>query len=234
MSDARERLLRESEFGFLGAVTASLSHEINNAFATINELSGLLEDYFHLAEGDSSLDVEELQGTTQRIAAQVARGHGYTRQLNRFAHAVDARQTTVALHEAVEATAALCQRFGKLRRVELETSLPGPSPRIAGSAFSLQHIVFRCIDLLLNASEQGDTVRIDIEPQDDGARLIFANRSPVESAAELESKRDFLAVLVAAMPGSLESVLRIGQPVRLELSFPLAVEALRYENDAHS
>jgi C4-dicarboxylate-specific signal transduction histidine kinase len=226
MSDARERLLREGGFGFLGAVTANLSHEINNVFATINELSGLLEDYFHATERGVQLDVEQLQETTQQIAAQVKRGHEYVGQLNRFAHTVDEKKTAVALDEAVEATAALCRRFGKLRRVELETRFSGPSPRIEGSAFALQHIAFRCIDLLLNASEQGDTVQINIEPQIDGARLIFANRSAVKSAAELGPKRDFLAALVAAMQGSIESVIQVGQPVRLEISLPHSRRAL--------
>lgn len=229
MSDAKERLLREKGFGFFGVITASLSHEINNVFAIINELSGLLDDFFHAAEQGAPLDVERLKGTTQRIAAQVERGHEYVKRLNRFAHTVDGKQTTIVLNEAIEAITTLCRRFGTLRRVELETSLPGASPRIEGSAFDLQHIIYRCIDILLNASKQGDVVQIDIEPQGDGARLIFTSRSAVESAAELESKRDFLTVLVTEMQGAIESVIQAGQPVRLEVSLPRSLRSLSVE-----
>ena len=69
MSDAKEQLLREQGFGFFGAITASLSREINTVFAIINELSGLLDDFFHAAEQGTLLNVEKLKGTTQRIAA---------------------------------------------------------------------------------------------------------------------------------------------------------------------
>ena len=229
MSDAKELLLREKGFGFFGAITASLSHEINNVLAIINELSGLLDDFFLAAEQGAPLNVEKLKGTTQRIAAQVERGQEYVKRLNGFAHTVDDKQITIVLNEAVEAITTLCRRFGTLRRVELETSLPGASPRIEGSAFDLQHIIFRCIDIILSASRQGDVIQIDIEPQDDGARLIFAGRSPVESAAELESKQDFLILLVAEMQGTIESVIQAGQPVRLEVSLPHSLRSLSAE-----
>ena len=229
MSDAKELLLREKGFGFFGAITASLSHEINNVFAIVNELSGLLDDFFYAAEQGRPLDVEKLKGTTQRIAAQVDRGQKVVKRLNVFAHTVDDKQTTIVLNETVEAITALCRRFGMLRRVELETRLPEASPRIEGSAFDLQHIIYRCIDIVLSASNQGDVVQIDVEPQGDGARLVFANRSALESTAELEPKRDFLAVLVTEMQGAIESVIQAGQPVRLEVSLPRSLRSLSVE-----
>lgn len=58
MSEAKDLLLREKGFGFSGAITASLSHEINNVFAIINELSGLLEDF--LLVDDEQVFVETL------------------------------------------------------------------------------------------------------------------------------------------------------------------------------
>ncbi|MBT4498990.1 MAG: hypothetical protein HOC74_14775 [Gemmatimonadetes bacterium] len=220
MDDAREQLLREKGLGVFGAITASLSHEINNVFAIINELSGLLDDFFHAAENGTQLDMEELRGTTKRIATQVERGHEYVVQLNRFAHTADEKQTTVRLNETVEAMAILCRRFGKLRQVELETSLPATSPGIEAGAFDVQHLIFRGIDIALDASRQGDVIQIGVESQDDGARLIFACSSALESPGELESKRDFLTVLVAAMQGSVEAIIQTGQPVRLEVTLP--------------
>ena len=229
MSDARERLLRENGFGFFGAITAGLSHEINNVFAIINELSGLLDDFFYAAEQDAPLNLEKLKGTTQRITAQVERGHEYVERLNRFAHTVDDEQTTIVLNETVEAITMLCRRFATLCRVEFETILPGGSPRIEGSAFDVQHLIFRCIDIVLSASKQGDFTQIHVEAQDDGARLIFASGSAVESVAELEPKQDILTALVAEMQGTIESVIQTGQPVRLEVSLPRSLRSLSAE-----
>ena len=220
MVDGNEQLLRAKGFGFFGAITASLSHEINNVFAIVNELSGLLDDFLHASEQGIPLNAERMKGTTGRIAAQVERGQDYVKRLNCFAHTVDEQQATVELNDTVEAIATLCRRFGRLRRVELETALPAPSPRIEGSAFVLQHVIYRCIDILLDASSEGDVIRIDIEPQDEGARLVFSASSPLESEADLGLKRDFLTVLVGEMQGAVEVVIQAGQPVRVEVSLP--------------
>ena len=220
MSDARELLLREKGFGFFGAMTASLSHEINNVYAIINELSGLLDDFFYAAEQGAPLDVEKLRGTAQRIGTQVERGREYVKRLNRFAHTVDDGRATIVLNETVEAITTLCRRLGKLRRVEIESQLPETSPSIQGSAFDLQHIAFRCIDIALDASNEGDVIRVDVEPNGDGARLVFCGGTELEAETGLDVKRDFLAVLVSAVGGVVEPQIEVGRPVRIEVSLP--------------
>ena len=219
MADAREQLLREKGFGFFGAISASLSHEINNVFAITNELSGLLDDFFGAAEQGTALDPTKLRSTTQRIGAQVLRGQELVKRLNQFAHTVDENEG-VALNETVEAIVTLCRRLGKLRRVELETSLPETSPRIQGSAFDVQHVVFRCIDILLDASQEGDVVQISVEQEGDGARLVFAGASVVVSTEELVPKRDFLVLLATELQGAVESFLEAGQPAWLQVLLP--------------
>ena len=230
MSNAKETLLRQHGFGCSGAITASLSHEINNVLATINELSGLLGDFFHAANQGAPLNVERLEKTTQRIAGQVQRGRELVKRLNAFAHTTDEGQGAVVLNETVEAMTTLCRRFGQLRQVELETGLPKASPRIEGNAFDLQHLVFRCLQILLDASRPGDVVRIDVEPQDDGARLVFVGSSEKEPATDLESRMDFLALLVAEMHGTVASVIETGRPVRLEVSLP---HSLKHRSEKH-
>ena len=228
MGDATERLLRDKGFGFFGAITASLSHEINNVFAITNELSGLLGDFLQAAEQGAPLNVDRLQSTTRRIGAQVERGQGLVKRLNRFAHTVDEDQT-IDVNETVEAIAALCERLATLRRVELETSLPETSPRLEGSAFDLQHILFRCIDIALDASAEGDVVQIEVEPQDEGVQLVCSSSSAAKPTAELESKHDFLTLLVTAMQGAIASVIEAGQPVRLQVSLPHSLRPVAVE-----
>jgi len=230
MSDANEPLLREEGFAFCGAITASLSHEITNVFATINELSGLLDDFFHASEQGHPLDVKRLMSTTQRIASQVERGQRYVKRLNRFAHTVDGRESAVPVNEHVEAMAVMCRRFGTLRRVELQTSLPDASPTIAGCPFDLQHIVFRCIDVVLAASHEGDVLRIAVETEKGDARLVFSNDSALESVEKLKPRLDFLSVLLTSHHCTVESTLEAGQPVRLSVSLP---RSLSGEGDHH-
>ncbi len=222
MSDAKEQLLRGKGFGFFGAITASLSHEINNVFATINELSGLLDDFISAADQGTPLNMEKVKRITQRIAVQVGRGQGYVKQLNTYAHTVDDKNVTTVLNDTVNDITAICRRFGVLRRVEINTSFPETSPRIEDSAFELQHIVYRCIDIVLDASKQGDVLEIGVEPEGEGACLVFVNKATAESVPDLESKLEFLNVLVAEIRGTVESVIKTGEPVRLAISLPRA------------
>jgi C4-dicarboxylate-specific signal transduction histidine kinase len=221
MNDAKDTILRRKGFGFFGAITASLSHEINNVFAIINELSGLMDDFFVASQQGAPLNVDRLKGTTERISVQVKRGQEYVKRLNRFAHTVDDKQVGMMnVGPTAEAITTLCQRFGVLRKVEFESSFPPDSCTIEGSPFDLQHIIFRCIDIILNVSKQGDSVRIDVQSHEDGARLVFESASPLEAGTQLETERDFLALLASEMHGVVDSKIKAGQPVRLEVSLP--------------
>jgi len=231
MSDPKERGVRDDGFEFWGVITASLSHEINNVFAIINELSGLLDDIFHAADPGKPMDIGKLQSATRRISEQVTRGQIHVRQLNRFAHTVDHQRITMDLNEEVAAVAALCGRFATLRRIGLETRLPEASPRLEGRAFDVQHVAFRCIDIAFDASGPGDVVEVAVEPRGDGARLVVGNRSALVSAPTLEDKLAALAVLAGAINGTVETTFAEGQPLRLAVSLPRSLDAAGNDHD---
>lgn len=223
MNDPKDLLLREKGFDFFGSITSGLSHEITNVLAIIHQLSGLLDDTVRAADDGVPLDAEKLQGTTQRINAQVKRGRALVQRLHGFGNTVTDEQTVIVLNDTVEAMRGLCRRFARLRRMEIETDLAETSPRIRGSAFDLQHIIYRCLNIALLTSKEGDTVRIGVEPLDDGARLVFTGGSAIESTEGLEPRRDFLTMLAVEMHGAIDAVIRVGQPVRLEVSLPRAL-----------
>jgi C4-dicarboxylate-specific signal transduction histidine kinase len=220
MSESREQLLCEKGAEFFGAITASLSHEMNNVLAIIGELSGLVDDFLGAAAQGGRLDVEKLQGTTQRISAQVARGQDYVRRLNRFSHTVDARCAAIEVNEAVEAIAALCRRFGTLRKVQLETRLPEASVAIEGSAFDFQHVVFRCIDLALGASTQGDVVSVAVHVANGGVQLTVTGGSAVDAVPDRAAGQAALGAVVEKVQGAMDATIQAGQPVRVSVWLP--------------
>jgi C4-dicarboxylate-specific signal transduction histidine kinase len=226
MTESREQRLRGQGFGFFGAITASLSHEINNVLATINELSGLLGDFLVAAENGGELNPERLKRPTERIAAQVKRGQTYVKCMNQFAHTVDHMRTEIDLNETVEAITTLCRRFGTLRRVELEVILPESSPRLEGSPFDAQHVLYRCIDIGLRASQQGDTLHIHVEAHDDGARATIRSDSAPEDAADLKLRHEFVELLAGELGVELTSELRADAPIALTVDFPRSLGTL--------
>ena len=74
---------------FFGKMTASISHEIKNVMAIINESAGLLEDYGMMADKGIPIDPEKLKVVSGRVSKQIHRAEGIIRNMNSLAHSVD-------------------------------------------------------------------------------------------------------------------------------------------------
>lgn len=220
MSATKETLLREKGFGFFGAITASLSHQMNNVLATINELSGLLDDFLLAAEKGKPLDPERLRKATQRIAAQVERGQDYIKRLNRFAHTVDEPTGVIDVRDSLEALSLLCRRFATLKRAELHLDLGTQAPVLEGCIFDFQHIVFRGLRIALAAAEEGDRIEVRLLPSADGVRVTITGQSPVGDIAQLRPLVEFFELLVAELRGQTVVELETDAPIALSLLLP--------------
>ncbi|MGD8395976.1 MAG: hypothetical protein PVF43_10910 [Candidatus Eiseniibacteriota bacterium] len=172
MIDHPERRVFEQGLGFFGAITASLSHEMNNVLAIVNELSGLQDDCLVAAERGRPLDPARLRSVAGRIAEQVERGKSFVKQLNGFAHCIDRPGVMLDVQEQVEAVTALCQRFARLRRLTLAARPATSTCHVVGCAFELQHLLYRAIEHGLAQSAEGESIGITVELADGGGARI--------------------------------------------------------------
>ena len=74
---------------FFGEITATTTHELNNAIGIINENAGLLEDLGGMAKQGTQPDIDRWIKICQKITAQVQRTHKTINTLNNFAHSAD-------------------------------------------------------------------------------------------------------------------------------------------------
>jgi len=65
--------LGEAGFQFFGKMSASISHEIKNALAIMNENAGLLEDYASMGEKGISVDLQRLKSLAGNVRIQIQR-----------------------------------------------------------------------------------------------------------------------------------------------------------------
>lgn len=226
MTASQDSLLRAKGLAFFGSITASLSHEMNNVFATVNELSGLIEDILAACDRGRPLDPERVKSTVQRISAQIARGQEYVKQLNRFAHSADHDRVNFDLQDVLERITALCQRFARLRKVSLQTSFPLEPFSLEGNPFDLQHVVFRCIDIALALSPSGAAIDVRFAPSDEGARISVIGDKPGGSKEDRSLQLSLLAGLVAELGGALETACAPDQPPCLILVLPRSLVPL--------
>ena len=178
MSD--DRPLTAEKLAFFGAISASLSHELKNVLATINEYSGLLDDLSHAARSGRKLEPERLEKICAKIGAQVGRGEKLLGGLNRFSHSVDEPRAKVDLVALVRDITTLCQRFASLRQVTLETRFPDAGQPVTTDPFACQHAIYLCIDMALAAASQARHLTVLLDTDGGPPRIIIESADPFE------------------------------------------------------
>jgi C4-dicarboxylate-specific signal transduction histidine kinase len=158
---------------FFGKMCASISHDIKNVLAVINENAGLVEDLCFAAERGKPLDPLRLKRVATDVKAQVRRGDGIISGMNRFAHSVDAESAQVNLPELIELLSALCSRFAAMHGVALEVDRSDSAATAETSPFLLLNLLWLCLEQAMAAAGPDRTIALTAETAADGARLRF-------------------------------------------------------------
>lgn len=104
---------------FFGRVSASVSHEIKNVFAVINEAAGLIQDFTLMAERGMPIQPDRLQAAASSILGQIQRGDTIVKNMNAFAHSTDVSICETDLVETLRLTVALATRLADMKQISL-------------------------------------------------------------------------------------------------------------------
>lgn len=158
---------------FFGEISASISHEIKNVLAIINENAGLLQDMVMMSEKGLPLNPERLLRLAHAITGQVARGDRIVKGMNRFAHSADAPTETVdvgaVVHFVVDLAARLITMKGSALQIE---TTPTPVTTIT-NRFFLENLVWACLCRAMEARAPDRTVSVVAEKNEDTTRIRF-------------------------------------------------------------
>ena len=91
----------ETGLQFYGKITASVSHEIKNVLAIINENAGLLEDLTLMTDRGQPIDPARLKTMAAVVQKQIGRADGILNNMNRFAHSIDKTVAEVDLNQII-------------------------------------------------------------------------------------------------------------------------------------
>jgi len=213
----KERLLREKGLAFFGIITASVSHELNNAIAIIEQTAGLLEDITSEVEGDRAAGLGELQQIADRIGRQAVRGAKIVKRLNAFAHSVDDPERDLDVHDLVENVIGLSQRLADLKRIELVVNAPGSRVTVRSNPFYVQQALFLSIQQAMSLTEDREKITITIAERDSSA-WIGVRCLPMDSQPSPDLT--YLELLMGHLGGAI-STNSDTEHVSLELTIPL-------------
>ena len=207
---------RDMELVFFGAVTASISHELNNAMATIEQTAGLLEDLAIDCASGEPIGQEQVKEIAARIGKQTIRGAAIIRRLNVFAHSTDDAERELELHDVMEAVVALAQRLAERSGVGLEVRPRQSELRVRNDPFRVQQALYLAIREAVSAAPKGDTVRLSAVQQGATARMLVESGC-ADPSAELDLGS--LQGLMLQIGGEIESGTKEGR-VSIALVLP--------------
>ena len=178
-----ENLLARTGLQFFGRMSASVTHEIKNALAIINENAGLLEDIVLMAEKGPDISPERLQRLARTVDAQVERADAVVKMMNHFSHSIDHFVELVDLTQVATDVCTLFDRLLQMRGVTLETIAPPAPVVITASRFYLQNLLWCCLDWATSVGSGKRTISIAPEKGDKGARVRLAGLANLDKGA---------------------------------------------------
>ena len=166
------KALSEEGFQFIGKVSASITHEIKNALAVIRENAGLMEDLIAMGERNGGLDPARIQKLAEKIGKQAIKADGIVQNMNRFAHSMDEPVADWNLGETVDLLAALSGRLAAMRGITLQTPVPEAPVWIKTYPVFLETLLWRCLDIAMDATGSGKALDILVEQTEAQAARI--------------------------------------------------------------
>ena len=211
-------IITETGLQFFGRISASISHEIKNVLAIVNENAGLLEDLTLLADRGKPLDPARLKMMAAAVKKQVGRGDGIIKNMNRLAHSIDQTITTVDLDQTIELVIALTARFAAMRGVKVDLQLPASPLMIPTAPFFLMNLLWLCLDFSMSAGGDEKQVELVVEETENSVQIRFRRLAGL-SKLLLETfpsdrENNLLSVLEAALtaePEREEVVVRLSK-----------------------
>ncbi|MCP4623680.1 MAG: histidine kinase [bacterium] len=163
----------ETGLQFFGKISASISHDLKNVLAIINENAGLLEDLTLMADRGVPLDPARLNAMAEGVKKQIGRADTIIGYMNRFAHSADQTITTVDLAQTIELTMAVTARFAVMKGIKIDLQLPDDPVALQTAPFFLMNLVWLCLEFAMSAAGNDKQIEIAAEAAQGGVRIRF-------------------------------------------------------------
>ena len=163
----------ETGLQFFGKISASISHELKNVLAIINENAGLLEDLTLMADRGVPLDPARLNAMAEGVKKQIGRADTIIGNMNRFAHSADQTITTVDLAQTIELAMAVTARFAAMKGIKIDLQLPNNPVALQTAPFFLMNLVWLCLEFAMSAGGDEKQIEVAAEAAQDGVRIRF-------------------------------------------------------------
>ena len=185
---------------YFGRMGASISHDIKNCLAIMNENAGLMSDHLMMAQKGVPPDIDRFSGIVQRIEKQIARADGILKALNAFSHSMDKPEQQIDLNEAVGLALGLGARIIANRGIKVNhTQAPGKL-HVNGSLFFLLSLIWSILENITENLASNAILNIfSMEDENKQICLSFQCEQPFASNFDRQANSQALALLKAKL-----------------------------------
>lgn len=163
---------------FFGKMNASISHELRNALAVINENAGLIKDLLIFSEKGHPLDLEKISKRVDKVLEHVRKTDSIVGTMNRLAHSVDNTFMKVNTSEYLAFVIKLMERFATMKGVSLEPEQPEETIEVATFPFLFENLLCLCLDWAIENPSEEKTIRVSIQKKGDRIQFQFKGMFP--------------------------------------------------------
>ncbi len=169
------------DLAFFGSVGASISHEMKNVLAIINEMMGLLDDLSRAAASGRGLDPERLQTIAGRMKLQIDRGDGILQGLSRFAHSADSAEDSIEIGDLIRFIVRLAVRRAATHEIELDPIIPEKPVSVTTNPFVLEHLLWVGLEKVFPLCAPKTALTIKLIDESQGPVIRLQAKSPIET-----------------------------------------------------
>lgn len=216
MSQKPEKIA-DADLQFFGQISASISHELKNVLAIINENAGLLEDLSLMADRGAPLDLARLQAMATGVKKQVDRANTIIGNMNRFAHSADQSAATVDMAQSLELVMAVSARLAAMQGVEISLQAPGHPVTLETDPYRLIHIIWRCLEYSMAAVGEDKQVELVVEDNAGSVRIRIGRLARLNDAPLPAFPSDREKKLLEKLDADL-AVDPAGNEIRIEMT----------------
>lgn len=197
--------LGEAGLQFYSKVSASISHEIKNSLAVLNESAGYLEDVTLMAKKGMDVSMERLESLAGTMLKQVQRANGIVNNMNRLAHSLDDPASQTDLNALLELMISLSERTTVTRGFKVSAVFSDTTITITTHPFFLKNLIWLILDLAMTITGDEKTITMQPTKTDTGAEINFTGLDKLTENAFNNFLTEHIRLMLTALNCTLQS-----------------------------
>ncbi len=151
-----------AKVGFMGRLTASAMHEIQNVLAGVKESAGLMDDLLAMTKEKDCPNRDKFRKVLSSIQELVERGVRLSSEVNRLGHASQSEIVPVDLAEVARRTIFLAYRITQTRRMNF-VLIPGGQIQAGLTVLEAMRSLFLVMEQLTELLPQCSIVNVRVD-----------------------------------------------------------------------